>query len=286
MPTPTCKTNILKQLHSALLSRLIYKIFRKIPYNEDDTFIDNIENIPSLKTGKTFGLLEKYFPDDELVEFISCSKTGLQVLITINKKLETIYITFRGTEPTADIKDIFTNLMFLPKCIGDGVYVHKGYWRQLTYNDFHIKIANDVCKLIVENPTFNVVVSGHSMGSILGLFFTYYLMINKSLLIPKLSLYMFGSPRGCNDKLFRAMKKNKIKICSFLYKNDFAPLIFPLYYYQYPRYILSDDWCYLLTNACDTSINKYKSSFGNNYIKDHGMTNYVNSLCNIYNACL
>jgi hypothetical protein len=276
------KASIFDSLHSALLSRLIYKIFKKVPYNEKETFIDNIENIPSLKTGKTFKLLEEYFPDDKFIEFISCPDTGLQALITINKTEKKIYVTFRGTEPTEDIKDIIVNLIMCPKYISNDVYVHKGYWGQLTYNNFHVSMSNKVQKLINEFNDYKVIVSGHSLGSILGLFFSYYLMINRPLLIPKLSVFMFGSPRACNKELFYKMKKNNIEIYSFLYKNDIVQLLFPFYYYSYPRHILSDDWCYLLTNACDTSINKYKSSFGNNWIKDHGMANYVNSLCNIY----
>lgn len=268
--------------HSAILSKIIYKINREEKYDESNDFIENVKDVLPYNCN-IFKKLQENFPDDKFVGFIDCKETGLQSLIVKNDKEKQIYIIFRGTEIKLDAMDILANSLMFPKYLGEGMYVHYGYYRQLTKCNTHKKIIEKIKECLETNQDFKIVISGHSMGKILADIFTYYSMISEPQWVLSKSIlnYGFAGPKAANKKFYDYIN-DRITSCNFMYKNDFAKYLFPFYDREYPIFVLSDYWYYYQDNENDTSIQLYKEGFGNCYIKNHSMTNYVNSLSRIY----
>ena len=286
------KNTISEYLHSACLGRFIYFLNKKKIYDKKDTFIDNVKEIIRFNS-KTYKILENLFPDDKFIKFISSSETGLDVLITINEKLKKIYITFRGTEIETILKKIYItfrgteietlyNLIFTPKFLDNGIYVHRGYWAHLTNNNLHLAMCDIIKDLLDTHPDYKIITIGHSLASTLGLLFSYILINNIPSLVGRIKVNMFAPPSACNKKMFTFLKSKNIEISSFVYKNDFVTSLFPGYYEYFPKYVLSDNFYYYLTGTCNNTFESNKEDFGNNRVGDHNSKNYLNSLLAIY----
>jgi hypothetical protein len=273
------KYTICEYLHSACLAKFIYSINKNLPYDKKDTFINNIKNLIKFN-GKTYKILEELFPGDKFIKYISCSKTGLDSLITVNEIEKKIYVTFRGTEMKTI--DTYYNLIFVKKYLINDIFVHKGYWDHLTKNKLHLTMCEIIIKLLDKYPNFNINVSGHSLAAQLSVLFTYILIEKVPSLNNKINVNMFAPPAACNKNMFTFLKSKNIKISSFIYKNDFITSLFFGYYEYFPRYVLSDNYYYYLTNKNDGTLDSHKKDFGINYIKDHECKNYLNSLLTIY----
>jgi hypothetical protein len=272
------KTTISDYLHAVCLSKLIYLINKKIKYNKTETFINNIKDLISFNS-KTYDLIEKIFPGDKFIQFISCKKTGLDSLISINESEKKIYVTFKGTEK--ETIDLFYNIVLTKKYLTDDIFVHKGYWDHLTKHNLHLTICEIIKNLLIKFPDFTISVSGHSLGSI-SVLFSYILIKNIPSLNNKISVNIFGAPSMCNKQMFKFLKSKGVTISSFMYKNDFVQFLFPGYDEYYPKYILHDDFYYYVTSKCDGAIGSHKKSFGENYLEDHSTKNYLRSLLAIY----
>lgn len=272
------KECIKKAYHSAILSRIVYKINEEKRYNESNSFIENITDILSFNSN-TFKKLQKNFPDDEFIEFIDCKETGLQSLIVKNNKEKQIYVIFRGTELELGSFDILANLLMFPKYLGEEMYVHYGYYRQLTKYNTHKKIIEKIKECLKENMDFKIVITGHSMGKILADTFTYYSIISEPQWVfnNMISNYGFAGPKAGNTNFYNYIN-NHVSSYNFMYKNDFANYLFPFYDCEIPIFVLSDFWYYYQDNKNDTSLKIYKEGFGNCYINDHSTKNYINSL--------
>jgi hypothetical protein len=270
--------NILTYLHNICLAIIIYDINCVTKYNINKKFINNIIDIVPINS-QMYKIINELFMDDKFIKFISCPKSGLQSLITINKKNKKIYISFRGTEPRTI--DIIINIIMVRKYLDDDVYVHRGYYEQLTINNSLHKIIKIISNLIDKYSDFTIDITGHSSGAGLGVIFSYILINKIPLLKNKININMFACPKICNKKLFKILKKNGVGISSFIYKNDFASLLFPLYHDYYPKFLLIDSFYFYLSSKKDLDklqnyINIHKTS-----ISDHFSKNYLDSLINI-----
>lgn len=274
------KPNLFKYVHCAALSKIIYSIHTKSEYNDDKSFIDNVKKIVNPHS-KITNIIDKLFLDDIYIKYISSPKTGLDSLITINKKIKKIYVTFRGTEKTTI--DTLYNFIIIKKHLDHGIFVHNGYWRHLTHNDLHMKIIKIITDILQNNPDFTIDISGHSLGGGLSLIFSYILINEVPSLERKINTTLFGTPNISNKKMFDFLKSKNINVTSFIYKNDFVTSLFPGYYEHFPRFLLNDCYYYYLpNNKSDYIYESHERDFGNNIIKDHDSKNYPNSLISIY----
>ena len=132
--------------------------------------------------------------DGIVKKFISDSKTDLQAGITTSDKNKRINIIFRGSESSYDW---FYDLNFFKICIDkkNNICVHNGFYNQLTINDNHIKLINEIKKLLQEYPDYSIFISGHSLGGALATLFGYLLSKEIS---HNIFIISFASPRVGN----------------------------------------------------------------------------------------
>ena len=150
------KNTISEYLHSMALAKFIYSINKTLPYDKQDSFINNIKDVIKFN-GKTYHLLETLFPDDKFVKFVSCSETGLDALITVSEIEKTIFITFRGTE--METIDAYYNINLTKKYLTDDIFVHKGYWDHLTKYNLHLTMCKIISKLLRRSGIISKILS-------------------------------------------------------------------------------------------------------------------------------
>ena len=197
------KTNLCEYIHSAALSKIIYSINVKLKYNDNESFIDNVKKLVN-PYSKASSVINKFFPDDEYVKYISSPKTGLDSLVSVNKNLKKIYVTFRGTE--IETIDTFYNIMIIKKSLDHCVDIHNGYWNHLTHNNIHMKIIKIITDILQNNPDYTIDISGHSLGGGLSLIFSYILINELPSFEGKISTTLFGTPSISNKEIFNFLK--------------------------------------------------------------------------------
>lgn len=112
--------------------------------------------------------------------------------IGISKNERAIYVVFRGSETITNWLDDFETLMttypLCPQCS-----VHAGFY----YSSLSVKddVVHWTQALQKDNPTFDVVVAGHSLGGALATLTAVNLIIND---ITNVRHFSFGSPRVGN----------------------------------------------------------------------------------------
>jgi len=161
----------------------IYRLFK------DTNISDDIFNIYTM---------------EKIVHFFENDR-GLGSMICLNEYKKRITLVFKGTD---DMIDMFYNIQRMKDniCQDDTSQIHSGFIRILFGNDIYEKIANSLFKLMETYKSYDVFITGHSLGGALSIIFSYLIFIKSTRL---LNIITFGGPR-VGDYNFQ-QNYNKIK---------------------------------------------------------------------------
>lgn len=214
---------------------------------------------------------QKSLLDDQLLEFIE-NRYDLQVGITISDKQHRIVVVFRGSESLKDfVQDIKINKISL----GDNIRVHDGFYQQLIEN--YDQLEQIVKKLLEKHPTYQLYVTGHSLGGALATLYSYML---SSKIDQSITVMTFGSPRVGNYKFADSfMKKKNIIHYRITNGRDIITALPIINYYHTGYHII------LKNHQIKTQMNNncllkwYRSSILHNWrIDDHLLVNYFRNI--------
>jgi predicted lipase len=184
------------------LSMLVYNYGKdfSLKKNEDiDSLITDIKTSDLGDMGETrkkaLISLSNDCPHGNVIAFIDNSNSDLQCVITKSETKKRISIVFRGSE---SISDWYYDLSFFKTYLEkQKVYVHSGFYKQLTYGHEFTKIKNTVKTELIKHPDYELYVTGHSLGGALctlcGFLLSYEI---KS----KIHVVSFASPRVGDSK--------------------------------------------------------------------------------------
>jgi hypothetical protein len=125
---------------------------------------------------------------------LSDEDSGLQMAVFLKKEHNRIYVVFRGSEQT-ELKDWMQDAKIHKDDLGNGVFVHHGFNSVLQGHKDEIYPV--LKKLHKQNPTAEIVVTGHSLGGALSTLFGY--MAAKELPKSTVRVISFASPRVGNE---------------------------------------------------------------------------------------
>ena len=154
----------------AKLSILVYeyqKCFKLTAGQNLEDFLKDpvsLQNVPT-KCKTILNDLNEVSPHGEIIDFISDPITDIQVGIAKSESMKRISIVFRGSESKRDW--LYDFMVRKRKLREEGVYVHGGFYKQLHRNGVFSQLKNKIRELIQEYPTYEVFVSGHSLGAAL-----------------------------------------------------------------------------------------------------------------------
>ncbi|CAG8513753.1 7018_t:CDS:2 [Paraglomus occultum] len=160
-----------------------------------------------------------------LIKFFSKSKPNdNNGYVAVNDQFKSIIVAYRGT---ADIQSFIEDIKFLetPFPGVPGAKVHAGFLA--VYNDTREEITQIVKDQVAQNPGYNVISVGHSLGGSLALFQTLDLLDTPGLSPDKLMTFTFGQPRTGNDAFAQYVESLPVKIYRLVNKNDIIPHLPP-----------------------------------------------------------
>ena len=152
------------------LTMLIYNYGKEITDSNQDGVTYRREKLVELNDIRleAYNELCAESPEGSVVKFINDIETDLQAAITISHRHRRISVIFRGTE---SLSDWYYNLIIFKIWILDKVYVHRGFYKQLTKNNAYEDLASTLKSLLIEYPDYKIYVCGHSLGSSLASLF-------------------------------------------------------------------------------------------------------------------
>jgi hypothetical protein len=229
---------------------------------------DNENKLVSLNEERKEALMEiaKGSPHGEIIGFVTEEVTDLQCGVTISHAKKRINVIFRGSESKSDwyydLK-IFKHKLddkYQPENYND-VYVHGGFYEQLTTNDSYNKILELLKKTLEEKSDYDIYITGHSLGGALCTLFGYMLSFE---IDNDITIVSFASPRvGNND--WKLAFNEKPNLNHFRVSNNrdvvtAAPMInykhvghcirlFDDDYRYYPEYTYNGWWEFSLFNC-------------------------------------
>ena len=229
------------------VTMLIYNYGKNIKIddnNEDETnietFVSNLKNNGEFDNidmndtrKKALTEVAENVPSGKLCCFIDNKDTDIQAGVTISKLKKRICVVFRGSESRTDW---YYDLMItkhklnINNAYENNAYVHKGFYKQLTEGGTYDKLKDCVNKLLKENPSFTVYVTGHSLAAaestLFGFMFSHETKNN-------VIVCSFASPRVGNyewKKQFEA--KTNLSHFRITNKRDIITA-FPMYRYHH-----------------------------------------------------
>ena len=217
---------------------------------------------------KHLAQLSTYAPNGKVKLFIDDKESGLQVGITKSVTQKRICVVFRGSDERVDW---YHNVLVLKRpIIGDGVYVHRGFHKQLYDNDNYKRITEALQREIGSEPSFDVYVLGHSLGGGLSTLFGYLFSLETDRPVQVLS---FASPRVGNKRFKGAFESRpNLRHYRFTNKRDLVPAIPIIRYHHVGEHIQMDG-----TRCRRGNGNTLFKSWS---IKDHDINEYFTSLQN------
>ena len=191
--------NLVKEMGT--LTYLIYdyaKNWEIKNFDKLDKFFSNQEDNENLCENdiKLLQQLKEKYPEGEVLKFFT-NDADLQCVIGKNPHKNRYTIVFRGSE---GFWDWMYDLLIIKTKLKDNIYVHKGFHRQLTYNNTFDKIKDFVGNCIKENPDWEWCINGHSLGSSLSTLSGY--LLAKEFPHIKWTVVALASPR-VGDKNFK-----------------------------------------------------------------------------------
>ena len=219
------------------LTMLIYNIDKEIifdPSSNKEGFISSINHrevldnikMSDMRKGALLDILDSS-PNAELLEYISDADTDLQAAVTISHAHKRINIIFRGSE---SMSDWYYDLSFFKRQMHDDIYVHSGFYNQLTINGNDEKITTVVKKALEEFPDYSIYTCGHSLG---GALCTLYGFVLSEQIPNRVNVVSFASPRVGNSGWKEAFdKKDNLTHIRFTNRNDIVTA-FPMILYNH-----------------------------------------------------
>ena len=163
---------------------------------ENNNLLDNVND---LRKEVLFSIAESS-PHGEILGFINNEKTDLQCAVTVSHAKKRINIIFRGSESKYDwyydLKIMKHHLEEKFQSKKNDVYIHLGFWEQLTKNGSYQKILKIIKEGLAEHVYYELYVTGHSLGGALSTLFGYLLSHELS---NKVTVVSFASPRVGNS---------------------------------------------------------------------------------------
>tara|TARA_B100000925_G_C21991764_1_gene467175 strand:+ start:1150 stop:2001 length:852 start_codon:yes stop_codon:yes gene_type:complete len=193
------------------LSMLVYsygKDFNLKKGEDIDHFIKNIKDgeLSNLSEGRKSAIksLSQDCPHGNVIHFIDNSNSDLQCAITKSETKKRITLVFRGSESLSDwYYDLSIFKTYLKK---EKVYVHSGFYKQLTIDNEYDKILNIIKEQLKLHPDYEFFVTGHSLGGALCTLCGFLLAHE----IPnKVHVVSFASPRVGDSKWRKAFDKKE-----------------------------------------------------------------------------
>ncbi|KAJ9050477.1 hypothetical protein DSO57_1014135 [Entomophthora muscae] len=136
-------------------------------------------------------------------------------LLAIDKFHEQILLGFRGTTSTANWA---ANLNFNKIKFGPG-HVHEGF-KTLT-DALHPKYRKITKKLLAANPTYRLVIVGHSLGGAIAVLTAAYMSEFTSW--ERISVYTYGQPRVGDVKFVKWLNSQPLEMTRVVNDNDSIP---------------------------------------------------------------
>src|SRR5210317_2196900 len=131
-------------------------------------------------------------PTGKLYKFINDPNTDIQVGIAISEGKQRITVVFRGSE---SMLDWYYDLMIFKQKLKDDIYVHSGFYTQLTTNSVYDELVESIKYILKDHPDFEIYVTGHSLGGALSTLFGYMLANS---IENNVNVISFASPRVGN----------------------------------------------------------------------------------------
>eukprot|EP00542_Grammatophora_oceanica_P022200 CAMPEP_0194037028 /NCGR_PEP_ID=MMETSP0009_2-20130614/9387_1 /TAXON_ID=210454 /ORGANISM="Grammatophora oceanica, Strain CCMP 410" /LENGTH=316 /DNA_ID=CAMNT_0038679019 /DNA_START=129 /DNA_END=1076 /DNA_ORIENTATION=+ len=138
-----------------------------------------------------------------------------EVLVVRSDKTRSIIIAFRGTN-VEELKDLTANAQLIQKDFFGMGKVHRGFKNKLLNNDLHIHLTDAVDAELDRNPSYSVVVTGHSQGAALATLFGAYMVgTNKLSSWKRVTVVAIGSPRVGSGSFKRYVRENLQNLAIF-----------------------------------------------------------------------
>lgn len=260
------------------LTMLVYEYGNNFKLEQNETveqFLEKCNNSELTLNETCMSVLNDFnvcSPMGTVELFISDPETDIQVGITKSDNNKRISVVFRGSESKSDW---YYDLMIAKKNIGNNVWVHTGFYRQLHTNNVFETIVQKVNSLLEENPDYSVYVTGHSLGAALSTLFGYEYGITTD---HKVCVVSFASPRVGNYK-FKQEFEARDNLCHYRVSNNRDIITAtPMYkYYHCGKNICLYEDSYEI-NECD-NISWWRYTFFYCWsVADHGVKLYYDRL--------
>lgn len=156
-------------------------------------------------------------------EILYDKKTDVEGYIGILPSTKTIHVVIRGSSSVRNWIDDFivvkTPYITFPECDCE---VHEGFY-MATLSLSNITIST-VLKLLYENPTYNVICTGHSLAASIGALLALEL---KTFGIES-SVYNYGQPRLGDQQFSTFLNTQLLHYWRFTHDNDIVPHVPPM----------------------------------------------------------
>ncbi|KAJ9050474.1 hypothetical protein DSO57_1014132 [Entomophthora muscae] len=157
--------------------------------------------------------------DFKVVLVMEDLKLETKGLIAVDGAREQILLGFRGTTSTANWE---ANLKFNKKKFGPGL-VHEGF-KELT-DALQLKYREYLTELLQLNPTYRLVIVGHSLGGAMAVLSAVYM----AEVVPweRISVYTYGQPRVGDEQFVQWLNSQPMEMTRVVNDNDSVPHLPP-----------------------------------------------------------
>ena len=183
-------------------------------------------NLDSVKKNVLIEISENV-PTGKLHKFINDPYTDIQVGIAVSEGKKRITVVFRGSE---SLSDWYYDLMVFKHKLKENIYVHSGFYKQLTSNSVYDELVENIKTILKEHPDFDIYVTGHSLGGALSTLFGYMLANS---IENNVNVVSFASPRVGNYEWKKSFEETKNLIHYRITNKRDIVTAFPMYKYYH-----------------------------------------------------
>ncbi|KAI8058758.1 Alpha/Beta hydrolase protein [Thamnidium elegans] len=167
----------------------------------------------------------EFIPDGQLLTTFGSLITDTTGLVVRSDAQKIIHLVFRGTN---SIRQSITDLVFLQKDYPPvtGAKVHSGFYD--SYNENLNQYFSLVQEQLTENPDYNIVISGHSLGGAQALLAGLNLyQRDERVTADNLKIYTVGCPRVGNPEFAHYVNSTGIPFFRSVGRRDIVPHLPP-----------------------------------------------------------
>ena len=227
---------------------LVYNYGDKFQVTDNDEDIETF--VSSMKTKGEFDKIEidqtrKHVleeialnvPTGKIYKFINDPTTDIQVGIAISEGKKRISVVFRGSE---SLSDWYYDFLVFKHKLKDDIYVHSGFYKQLTTNNVCEELIESIRCILSDHPDYDIYVTGHSLGGALSTLFG-YILANR--IENNVKVISYASPRVGNYAWKKSFEETKNLIHYRISNKRDIVTAFPIYKYHHvgTNIQLSDD---------------------------------------------